>query len=203
MDTQMWMNAANIAQGIVSVIAIVISAIFFIAGKNSEKATSNTLESIKAQTEILRDITAKQMSRLIKSATDQRPIDEIVTLITTVRSIPDHNLQLKEQEVRDLTAQAVEGYIGSYYYAAVANCLSQTLLPAPDAYNPADQGHVLVKQIVDKSHRDFQNLVALFQRVDSGLVNNNSVSSYFHEAQSWASTVKSTEEYYATKAGAR
>lgn len=120
MDLNTILTISNLAQGALAVLAIVLSVIFFISAKNSEKSTSNALENIKAQTEILRDITAKQMTRLIKSATDQRPIDEIITLITTVKSIPDSNLlQIKEQEVRSLTTQAIEGYIGSYYYSAV------------------------------------------------------------------------------------
>ena len=200
------MNMVAFISGVVSVIlgflAIALSVVFYIQAKTAEKETTKTLERIQAQAEMLKSITDKHMTRLIRHATEQRPIEEILTIITSVKNIPDTNLQLQlqQQEINALTVQAVEGYIGSYYYSAVTNCLLQPYLPAAENFDSNNEFHIFVKTLIDMSHMDFNNLKTLFTRVNQTLIQNNPVFSYFTSAeQFWSPLVKDSATCFVEK----
>lgn len=200
------MNMVAFISGVVSVIlgflAIALSVVFYIQAKGAEKETAKTLERIQAQAETLKDITAKQMTRLIKHATDQRPIEEILTIITSVKNFPDTNLQLhlQQQEINALTTQAIEGYIGSYYYSAVANCLLQFYLPDAQNFDETNQTHIFTKTMIDTSYNDFNNLKILFGKINKTLVQNSPVYSYYTSAeQFWTPLVKDSAMCFVEK----
>lgn len=197
MEIKIDMNLISTLAGLMSIVlgvfAIWLSIYFFNQSKNAERQTATRLAEIKAQAEILKDITAKQMTRLIRHATEQRPMEDIFTLISTVKNIPDTNIQLhlQQQEIANLTAQAVEGYIGSYYYSAVTNCLLQLYLPDAKSFDSNNQLHTFVKTIIDMSYKDFNNLKALFASVSQDLIQNSPVSSYYISVeQFWSPLVK-------------
>jgi len=112
------------------VLAIWLSVYFFNQSKNAEKQTAATLEGIKAQTEMLKDITSKQMNRLIKGVTDMRPNEEMITqLISVIKLMPDsHGLQLKDIQIEQITTETVTAYIALYYYCGLTNVSSQGYL---------------------------------------------------------------------------
>jgi hypothetical protein len=200
------MNTLSFFSGGMSIvlgfIAIALSVYFYTQAKNSEKETSNALERIKAQTETLQKITAKQMNQFIKHATEQRPIEEILTIISSVKNIPDTNmqLQLQQNEIAALTTQAVEGYIGSYYYSAVANCVLQYYLPDVNRFDDTNEFHVLIKAIIDISSQDFNNLTTLLGKVNSTLIQNSPVYSYYTSAeQFWKPLVKDSATCFVDK----
>jgi hypothetical protein len=197
----------NFVVGIISfalgILAFCLSIYFFNKAKEAEKATTNALEAIKAQTETLKDITAKQMTRLIKNVTEQKqPIEEFLTIITAVRDIPQNNvqLQLKDREIETLTSQAIEGYIGAYYYCACTNVWAQFYLPEISEFNNDDPFHTLVRGIVDLSARDFHNLKGILSKVP-GLIQSSSVSTYYDAAErEWAGLVKDSITHMSEKA---
>ncbi len=206
MEIKIDMNLISTLAGLVSialgVLAIWLSIYFYNQAKNSEKQTATTLAEIKAQAETLKDITAKQMTRLIKHATDQRPIEEILTIITSVKNFPDTNLQLhlQQQEINALTTQAIEGYIGSYYYSAVANCLLQFYLPDAQNFDDTNQTHIFTKTMIDMSYNDFNNLKVLFGKINRALVQSSPVYSYYTSAeQFWAPLVKDSAMCFVEK----
>lgn len=191
------MNMLAFISGVVSVIlgflAIALSVVFYIQAKAAEKETEKTLERIQAQAEMLKGITDKHMTRLIRHATEQRPIEEILTIITSVKNFPDTNLQLhlQQQEINTLTTQAIEGYIGSYYYSAVANCLLQFYLPDAQNFDNTNQTHIFTKTMIDTSYNDFNNLKTLLGRIKQNLIQDNSAYSYYTSAeQFWTPLVK-------------
>lgn len=189
-----WTNFfVGIISLVLGVLALALSLYFYNKSKDSEKAASNTLEAIKAQTEMLKDITQKQLSRLIKNVTEQKPVEEFLTIITAMRDTPQSTLQLhlKDQEIETLTAQAIEGYIGAYFYCAVANAWSQTYLPEMENFNSEDSLHNLVRNLVDASARDFHNIESLLARVHPTRIQSNPVASYYNSTQQhWAALVK-------------
>jgi len=184
---------------ILGIIAIWLSLHFYDKAKQSEKNVEKALEGIQAQANMLKDITSKQMTRLIKGVTEQKPIDDILAIISTVRNVPENslNLQLQQQEIEALTAQAIEGYIGAYYYSAVSNFMAQILLPDVASYDQNNQNHAYVKSVVDISCRDFYNLHNLLSRVEATRIQNNPVYSYYQAVeQIWASRVKDSATHF-------
>ncbi|MCX5709666.1 MAG: hypothetical protein NT088_02920 [Candidatus Omnitrophica bacterium] len=200
------MNMVAFISGVVSVIlgflAIALSVIFYIQAKATEKETAKTLERIQAQAETLKSITDKHMTRLIRHATEQKPIEEILTIIATVKNLPDTNLQLhlQQREIDALTAQAIEGYIGSYYYSAVTNCLLQFYLPDAKSFDSTNPGHVFTKTMIDTSLGDFNNLKILFGRINQALIQSSPVYSYYTSAeQFWSPLIKDSATCFVDK----
>jgi hypothetical protein len=196
MDYNTFILVCTIAQFIVAIIAILLSVVFFISAKNAEKETVKALAGIQGQTDTLKDITSKQMTRLIKNLTEHRPIDEILKIISQVKEQPNKSLQLelKELEVEQLTASAIEGYIGAYYYSAVANCWIQGYIAdesISDVYG--EEGLNYIKQLVDISYQDFHNLKTILDKVHHTRLQTNPAYNYYTATNNfWASYVTSS-----------
>ena len=70
------MEVASLIGSAVSVIlggfALLLSVVFFINTKGTETKVSNALEGIKAQTNVLQNITLRHLGKFIKHATDNK-----------------------------------------------------------------------------------------------------------------------------------
>lgn len=77
-----WSTLWSIGSGVVSVtlgvLAIWLSLYFYTRGKDTERNVSSALAEIKAQTAALERLSAKQLDRLTKFATEGRPPDPVL-----------------------------------------------------------------------------------------------------------------------------
>ena len=191
-------TAVNIAQFFIAMIAIALSVTFFLSAKRAEKEASNALEGIKAQTKTLENITAKQLARLTKHMTEQKPIDDLLKFMETVKGLPAEShldFQLRQQ-TEQLRATTIEGYIGSYYYSAVTNAFVQSSLPDKDEFKPEDPIHTLIKQLIDMSKRDFDTIGRVLKTIDPLEIQQNPAYSYYTAAESWAIYVHDSAAFW-------
>ena len=144
-------TAVNIAQFFIAMIAIALSVTFFLSAKKAEKEASNALEAIKAQTKTLENITSRQLTRLTKHVTAQKPLDDLLKIMETVKGLPESHLdfQLREQEIEQLRTASIQVTIGCHYYSAVTNVIAQSLLPDKDNFDSSDNTHNSVKNIIE------------------------------------------------------
>src|SRR5712692_7874432 len=164
-----WVTVINTAASLMSLalggFAIWLALNLYTKAKDTETKVSSTLEAIKAQTEALQRLTGRWMDRFTRHATEPRPADEgLLMLVSTVANLPSAILaQLSSmpqtsaalsQQV--LIQEMVDGYIGLYYYSALANVLAQSMLPAEHEFDAANGFHVGVQATIDSSAADVQ-----------------------------------------------
>ena len=191
-------TAVNIAQFFIAMIAIALSVVFFLSAKKAEREASNALEAIKAQTKTLSDITSRQMSRLIKNVTEQKPVEDILKIIVTMGGLKAPlGHELKTQEVEQLTATAIEGFLGSYYYCMITNILTQYLLPYENDYYSGNDTHKSMRDIMDLSNRDFHNIDNVIKKIDSTRIQTNLAYSYYQAVvEGWGIYVLDAETFW-------
>ena len=170
--------------------AVALAVYFYTQAKNSEARVSNTLESIKAQTDTLQRLTARQMDRLIRGYTDSRPPDEsyLYMIVETIKQIPTSIASQLQGASSTTTSQAllvevVTCYITAYYYAGIANLTLQGLLPPLADLKPNDT----IKQLVDQSYADFFTLDGILGRLEASWLTSNRLHHLYTEADLWKS----------------
>jgi hypothetical protein len=85
----------------------------------------------------------------------------------------------------------VDGYVGLYYYSALANVLAQSLLPAEEVFDSKDQLHLGVSALIDRTAADFQHMATVLNGLDQTLVANSSLTRLLEEAlNQWRPHVK-------------
>jgi hypothetical protein len=145
--------AASITSIILAVLAIILSLLFFVRGKDSERLVTNALEGIRTQTDALQKLTGRWMDRLTRYATERPGEETLLILMQTLREMPASLANVfrppapaDTADVEGLRAHAIIGYIGTFYYAALTNLWSQGYLPVdpPDADDPT-------RRVVDQS----------------------------------------------------
>lgn len=145
--------AASIVSIALGLIAIAMSVYFYTQGKNTEQRVTNALEAIKAQTDTLQRLAARQMDRLIKGVIEPDASHSTIVFaaLDVLRSIPENiasqlHAALKAPNERSMLPDAVMGYIGTYYYCAMANVALQTYLPVFAELQPDNTARALVDQ---------------------------------------------------------
>lgn len=200
---------AGLVSVVLGVIAIAISLYFYTQSKNTEIKVSGLLEAIRAQTDALQRIAARQMDRLIRGVTEQPQPDfavvyemigalkEIPTTVVTLLQAPSSSAKASEQEAQAWRREAIKGYVCTYYYAAVANIATQWFLPPIEILTEGD----LFKQVIDSSHADFIILDRWFLSVDQNELKQNPVYQVYREAfDNWRNFVKDSMRVYADRA---
>lgn len=167
--------AGSIVSIVLGVLAIGISLYFYRQSKDSEAKVQIALEGIKAQTETLQTLSQRYMDRLTKYVTTPRTegVDGSKVIVEALDRIPKtietFVLHLKtpnnQQEQAVLLKELVDSYIGIFYYVGTTNVWASLSLPSPEDFDPENQFHIMVKDIVDRSYNAFQYM----ERVVSGL----------------------------------
>jgi hypothetical protein len=178
--------AAGIASLVLSILAISLSAYFYTQTKNTEKDVAGLLEGIRAQTDALQRIVGRQMDRLIRGVTEQPEggIRIVYEVLAAIKEIPGSVTNLLQQPSSAAQAaqqwyiEAIKGYIGAYYYAALANIAHQYYLPPLDQLQEGD----ILKRIVDTSHADFVMLDNWFATLDAQELRKNPLWHLYSEA---------------------
>ncbi len=184
-----WLSISAVAAGVVSVVlgvvALMVSAIFFVSAKNSEQAISAALEGIRAQTNTLSEISGKQLrdlTRVISRQVQQpeQPSDTLKAFTEVMRSmreidrggliqtngqersvsgvvIKDHGIPLLQNDVdrEVLRDSMLTAYFAIYYHSAYANIFAQAYLPSETDYQESEDLDRLVRQLLDLSAYDF------------------------------------------------
>jgi len=200
---EIWNLAASITSIVLAVVAILLSVLFFFNAKAAESSATNALEGIKGQTSALQELTRRWMDRLTRAVTTVRPQDEmlmqVVAAITNMPSTMSANLAPDRSHVDALTNSTVHGYIGAYYYAALANVVVQSHLPPLGRYNDNAELNNIIKRLVDSSCSDahtFRNLL----NSDRTRLENSPAFPWFQEAENnWLALLKDSTAVYASR----
>jgi hypothetical protein len=206
-----WLAVLNTSVGLMSLalggFAIFFSLYLYTKSKDTEKEVARTLEAIKAQSEALQKLTGRWMDRFTRHATEPRPADEgLLTLVSAVANLPTTiltHMQVQpqpDQSHEALTREVIDGYVGLYYYSALANVVAQALLPGSDEFDENEQWHATVKSIVDKSDADFQFVAGLLNRLEPARLQASSLRQLLDEAITrWRPYVRTSAEVWAAR----
>jgi len=198
------MESVSFAASIVSIalglIAIAISLYFYTQGKNTEQRVTNALEAIKAQTDTMQRLSARQMDRLIKGVIepDSSQSTIVFAALDLLRAIPENvasQLQtaLRALHGRSMQPDAVVGYIGAYYYCAMANVVLQGYLPAFTEL----QSDNTARPLVDQTFNDCNLLEGVLNEFQPQALQASSVFHLYQEARNrWKPLVKDSLTVY-------
>jgi len=193
--------AESITSIILAVLAIILSLVFYGKSKDSERAVSSALEGIRAQTDALQRLTGRWMDRLTRYATEPKPADETLIILTQlIREFPVHIATVlrpqapgQQQDIAALQNEALLGYIGIYYYTALTNIWTQPYLPQGDTPPPAGDP---ARDIVDSSFADFFWLDRIINGLDPARVQASPLNGLYQFALGLRGRVMNAEMVY-------
>lgn len=200
---ELWSIIASVVSVLLGLLAIGLSVYFFGHGRDTERAVSNSLTKIETQAEMLQKVTSRQMDRLTKYVTEDRPAEPdmaqtLIALLELARPLTanlQHSLGVADTE--RLATELVTCYIGLYYYTVQTNYWAQWHLPAIVDFDETNQFHVLVKRVIDQSAVDFAAMARLLESVDRPRLDGSPVAHLLQEAtQVWREAVKSCADVY-------
>lgn len=171
------MELLNTAVGLAALFlggfAVWLSIHFYEKSKETEKAVAITLEAIRAQSEALQRLTGRWMDRFTRHATQPKPADEgLLTLVAAVANLPTTiltHLRIQPESGQSLESaiqEAVNGYIGLYYYSALSNVLAQATLPNEEVFDAQIDWHTAVQRIIDRTATDFQYMAGVLNSIE-------------------------------------
>lgn len=194
--------AVGLASLLMAILAGGLSIYFFVQSKATEKSTSQLLEGIKVQTEVLQKLTGKWMEKLINYSTQSQPVfnDTLTTLVTFIQEMPSRLSGNVPSNSTDRQGMII-GFIGTYYYAAIANTAIQ--MNVPDEFNVQNETHNLIKNLLDSTASDVQTFRTMLQSLGQDL-NQSPGYNFFQSTETyWLPSVKTFEEAYAEKLSQR
>ncbi|MFH1686619.1 MAG: hypothetical protein ABIE70_03755 [bacterium] len=153
----------DVAALVLAVVAIWLALYFYKQGKGTELAVSNSLTKIETQTDVLNNVTMRQLDRLTKYVTQSRKLGEDESLTKFIESVRGLAEAASKPSAGDqgttpeLESSALEKtlWIAVQFYAGQANYWSQGYIPDASQFDPNNPNHQLAKHIVDLSHADF------------------------------------------------
>lgn len=203
-----WVMIINTSVGLMAlllgVFAICLSLYLYTKAKESEKEAAKTLEAIKAQSDALQKLTGRWMDRFTRHAVEPKPADEsLMQLVHVVASLPTTILAHLQVRTPDpstqepLLREIVDGYVGLYYYTALANVLGQGLLPREEEFDPQNNLHVGLRALIDRAAADFAHMANLLQGVDQQRLRSSSLNHLLDEAiKQWRPYVRYTSQAF-------
>lgn len=200
---EMWSIVSSIVSVILGILAIGLSVYFFVQGRSTEQGVSNSLTKIETQAEMLQKITGRQMDRLTKYVTEERPAEPhmtqtLIALLELAKPLTA-NLQQTSGSVdsEKLVTELVTCYIGLYYYTAQTNYWAQWYLPPITEFDETNQFHTLTKTVVDQSAADFNYMAKLLASVDVKRLEASPVAHLLREAKDvWRVAVRGSADVY-------
>jgi hypothetical protein len=197
---------SSVVSLILGVLAIILSVVFFIQSKKAEKESSNALESIKGQTDALQKITARQMDRLTRYATEPNPsTDLLIQMISIIKEFPNVSQSFtspgETAQKEQIIAELITAYIGMYYYSAIANVATQSYLPPIVQYDDNKELNGIFKDIINRSYNDFQVLGQILRdKVHPTRIQANALFHLYNDTENnWKQFVKDATQVYADR----
>jgi hypothetical protein len=195
---------AGITSLVLSVVAIWLSLYFYGQSKNTEKDVTSALTGIRIQTDALQKLTGKWMEKLINYSTQSQPVysETLSTLMAVIQEMPSRlSVSLPNSADSDaVKKEMIVGYIGTYYYASMANVAIQPLVP--EEFNILDETHNALKSIVDNSYSDVNTFRELLQGQGAELTNSRAYSFYQRAETDWLPLVRNFDQAYQEKQNA-
>lgn len=195
-------NAINIIAGIssiaISVIAIALAIIFYLAGRRTEISVSSSLAEIKAQTNALQKLSGKQIDKLMEHAFDGKiSTSEAMNQIINILLFKLPTTTLKQPVDNPNQEQIVALYAALYFYTAQTNYWSQFYLPKANEFENDNNFHVFTKRIVDLSWADFDTVANWRAQSNQALVEKTPLYSYIKETkETWRHHVRSSSDIF-------
>ena len=202
---ELWSIASSIASVVLAVLAIALSVYFFVIGRRTETSVSTSLSKIETQAEMLQKITGKQLDRLTRFVTEERPRPEdpqfqrmVEVFIQLAQPLSGSIAQTHQRQPDAQVAQElISCYIGLYYYAAVTNYWAQQFLPGAADYDDANEYHKLARKVVDQSASDFNAMAAILTQLYRGILAQNPLVHILEEAKGlWRDSVRSAADVF-------
>lgn len=175
MDTaspEFWSLVGSGISIVLGLLAIVLTLLFFILGKNTESRVCESLTKIETQASMLERITGKQLDRLTKFVTQPQvsPSEKALTeLIPFLKDLPTNLIKAPNadqmQNVEALNQELAIAYGALYFYVAQTNFWSQLNLPAAEHYDPDVPIQNEAKSVVDLSAQDFTAVADILVRI--------------------------------------
>lgn len=194
---------SSISSIILSILAIWLALYFYNHGRDVEKNSEKALEGIKTQSDSLQRLTAKWMDRLTRHITDQKPAEEtILEVVQLMREYPTSptaslNIPQNQEQIDNLTKQAISGYIGIYYYSALTNVFAQQHLPLKEDFDPTSDYHNTVKSVLDFTSDDVLILKGVLQKIEESELKNNPIYSLLEKTETfWKPEVRNSVEVF-------
>lgn len=196
LDFSFWFNiSASITSIILAILAIFFTVYFFIQAKNSEKEVSNYLKKIEVHTEILENITGKQIDRFTKHLTENsytfanreeiaKMLDKSTGLITFKEQISNGNAN---------RADTIRFIIGSLYYAALTNYYTYMVLPSIENFDENNAFHNTIKNSLNIAFNDInyiQKEIARLNITDQEIEEQGLLNLYNEAKNNWLPLAK-------------
>lgn len=200
-----WSIISSIVSIILGFFAIFLSVYFFVVSRKSEKEVSQSLAKIETQAEMLQKITGKQMDRLTRYVTEERPNmadDTLPKIVTVLAELPlSITATLQRMAVPDnqeqLINEIITCYIALYFYTVQTNYWAQQFLPNLSEFNEDDINHITARRIVDMSNGDFNTIAQILSKVDPKKLEENAIAGLLIETRdAWKDYVKTCTEVY-------
>lgn len=203
---EFWSFVASIVSVVLGFGAVALSVYFFVSGKATEKAVSNSLIKIETQTDTLQRITGRQLDRLTKFVVDAKgrgaeaQVDQLLTFL--VQIVPKLEANVAQQGAHSsnevLVRELLSCYIGLYYYCALTNYWAQFYLPKAEDFDAANGFHALVQRVTDQSAADFIAMAQILERVDRTKLSESALAHLLNEAVTfWRDRVRSSAQVFA------
>lgn len=195
--------SASIVSILLAILAGGLSIYFYKQSKESEKKVEVALESIRAQTETLQNLSARWMDRLTKYVTDNNPYDRtLFHLISELKDLPTHIVsQINIPEMKNNNydkGRELSFLIAIYYYIALTNFWSQQQLPIHEKYFENPDFTETIKRIVNMSYNDFMDVERTLNAYPYEQLKSNSLFYLYEEAETvWKQHVKDSTTFYA------
>lgn len=171
-----WSIVWSIVSGIVSlalgVLAIWLSVHFYTKGKDTEQSVSNSLAEIKAQTAALERISAKQLMRLTKFATEARPSEH--SLGEVARTFREMSMLVMRPAptpasapVDRLQADLLTSQVHAMYFAGLLNVFLTAGLSETE---PGDEAYGWICGAIEQSFVFFRGMEHVIARLNPAFV---------------------------------
>jgi len=200
------MNILSIFSGAFSIgisfIAMILSAAFYFAGRNTEKSVAVSLAKIEAQTDSLQKLSGRQIDKLMKHALDGTSQvstnDTMMQLMNVLSQMPvTITTILKQPSGNPDKDHLVTAYVALYFYIAQTNYWAQYYLPKASEFDSTNEFHLQTKRVIDLSYSDFTIVANWLNSCDSSSLSNNSLSHLLVETKdTWRKYVRSSADVF-------
>lgn len=200
MNAETFSIISSIVSILLGFIAIALSFAFYYFGRESEKNVASLLTQIKTQADSLEKLSGTWMTRLIKHVTTPKPNVSEETYTNLISAI-SKNSQLvpssfQEQHHSSDSEEIEESdlhmlYIALYYYTAQTNFWSQLGLPTIEEFDESDENHMLIKNTIDMSFKDFEGISNIIEDCDINKLKETPNAELLSETkENWSASVR-------------
>jgi hypothetical protein len=193
---------ASIFGIVTGIVALLLSVIFYLSARNSEKNNDQLLVEIKTSTALLTKLSMKHLDRLTTAIVAPRPTEE--KLVDAIKDLTSNSATVNNTEEVGKPTKAqleqwrVDNLFTSIYYAATTNLTTQALIaltPNTPEYTETFQTY---KSGLDVSAKDYRSIMSLIYSADDyeKKINSSVIKHIYEQAKAIETQIKNSDEYY-------